>query len=228
MTPHTKAILEKMKSSEYPELNFDFAFKLTNESERGAILIGASKVEEYLERLIISILPSDSKSYKNRLFKYPGALSSFSGKIELPYAFRIIDKRLYNSLNTLRKIRNQAAHSSDSFTIQKSKNELEEIYDFEYGFKEVTHKLAYDRLIQWKKENLKKSLEENELTEYDHEKLWNEHMPNPDEDQTIQEHLTVWKLAHGLTFLCLKIDVLIDEYLLLDNEGSIWINSKRP
>ena len=134
MTEHAKAILEKMRSSEYPELNFDFVFKLTNESERGAILVGASKVETYLENLILKILPSKQKSYTSRLLNYPGPLSSFSGKIELLYAFGVIDKKLYDSLTILRKIRNDAAHSNEEFSIQKIKDTIDKIYDLNTVF----------------------------------------------------------------------------------------------
>ncbi len=98
-----------MKDKTYGEISFDFAFSLTNESERGAVLIGASKVEVYLEKLLNIILPSKTKAYKSRLLNYRGPLSSLSGKIELLYAFRIVDEQVYNSLNALRKIRNEAA-----------------------------------------------------------------------------------------------------------------------
>jgi hypothetical protein len=44
MDSYSNEIIEKMKSSEYKELNFEFLHKLTNESDRGAILIGTSVV----------------------------------------------------------------------------------------------------------------------------------------------------------------------------------------
>ena len=193
-------------------MNFDFAFKLTNESERGAILIGASKVENYLENLVLNILPSRTKKYTDRLLNYPGALSSFSGKIELCFAFRVIDERVYNSLNTLRKIRNEAAHSDKTFSLKEFNNELEKIYDFEYGFPEVIHKQTFDHLLRWKKDNARQALIDNNLADYDFEAIWNEKLPEPEKDETFQEHLRVWKLAYGLTLLCLRIEVTQDEW----------------
>ena len=144
MKSHSAEILEKMKDKKYPELNFDMAFKLTNESERGAILIGVNKVEEYLEKLIESLLPSKKKSYQAKLLNYPGPLSTFAGKIELLYAFHIIDNKVYNSLTCLRKIRNQAAHSSDLFSLQNIKEQLEEIYDFEDRMNDAIHELSFN------------------------------------------------------------------------------------
>lgn len=213
MNPRRKAFLDKMAVPEYPELAFDFAYKLTNESERGAILIGTGKIEEYLERLVLAILPVKTKAYTSRLLNYPGPLSSFSGKIELLYAFRIIDERLYKSLNTLRKHRNTAAHSSEFFSLQSIKEELETIYDFDDVMKESIHKFALDSLIRFKKNYLKKSFDANpDLKNFDHEQLWNESVPDPEKNEKIQEHLTIWKLAYGLTFLSLIIEVITDEY----------------
>jgi hypothetical protein len=210
---HGHAIIKKMEGDEYPELNWEFAFKLTNESERGAILIGATKVEEYLIKLIEIILPITQKVYRNRLLKYPGPLSSFSGKIELLYAFRIIDKKVYDSLNRLREIRNQAAHSSDEFTLQQKKDRLEMIYSFEEFFPEIVHNLAFDNLIKWEKQRLKEGLKEK-FSHIDYEELWNSSIPDPTQNPDIQGHLTIWKLAYGLTLLCLKIQVIIDDYSL--------------
>jgi len=225
MEGHAEKILEKMKSQNYTDLNFEFAFKLTNESERGSLLIGAGKVEEYLEKLIIKILPTEKKGYKNKLLIYPGPLSSFSGKIEILYAFRIIDKKVYHSLNMLRKLRNNAAHSSSTYSIQKIKENLEDIYDFEDRFKLVVHKCAFNHLISWKKEYLKNGLIEKELDkDYNYEELWNERFPNPEENETIQEHLTVWKLAFGLTFLCLKLEVITEEYSSKIEINGTWFD----
>jgi hypothetical protein len=213
MTKHAEAIIEKMKSSVYPELNFEFAFKLTNESERGAILVGSSKVETYLENLILSVLPSKEKSFTSKLFNYPGPLSSFSGKIELSYAFNVIDKRVYDSLTTLKKLRNNAAHTDEEFLLSKRKDELEKIYDFEDGFPYAIHKQSFDHLIKWKKDIFKNNLIKENLSEkVDYEKVWNEHIPDPGKNESIQEQLVIWKLAYGLTLLCLKIEIIREEH----------------
>jgi len=225
MERHAEKILEKMKSPNYADLNFDFAFKLTNESERGALLVGTGKIEEYLEKLIITILPKEKKGYKEKLLNYPGPLSSFSGKIEILYAFRIIDKRVYLSLNTLRKLRNNAAHSSNTFSLQEIKKSLEDFYDFEEMFRQVVHKLALNQLISWKKEQIKTGLIEKQLdADFDYEKLWNERFPNPEENEIFQEQLTIWKLAFGLTFLCLKLEVITEEYLSEIEIDGTWFD----
>lgn len=225
MTPHAAAIIEKMKSSDYPKLHFEFSYKLTNESERGAILIGASKVEDYLYNLVLRILPIKTKKYTDRLLNYPGPLSSFSGKIELCFAFRVIDEEIYNALTTLRKIRNNAAHSDETFSFQELNSELEKIYEFEYGFPEAVHKQTFEHLLKWKKENAKQALIENNLDNYDFETLWNERLPDPEKNEIFQQHLRVWKLAYGLTLLCLKIEVIQDEWVAKNDANVVGNNT---
>jgi hypothetical protein len=223
MRYHAKYIAENLTASKYSELSVDFLIKITNESERGAVLVGGNEIDEYLEKLIIEILPNKNKSYKSRLLNYPGPLSSFSGKIELLYAFRVIDRRFYESLNTFRKIRNDAAHSSNLFSIQSIKEKLNSIYDFEEGFSDVAHKMAFDFLIRHKKYNLKTSLENSELKDVDYEELWNERVPNPEDNLTIMEHLTTWKFAIGLVFICLKIEAIINDYSSISKTEKIWM-----
>jgi DNA-binding MltR family transcriptional regulator len=52
-----------------------------------------------------------SAEMKKRLFDGYGPLSSFSAKIDLSYALQIVPKDKYVDLVTIRKIRNQFAHS---------------------------------------------------------------------------------------------------------------------
>lgn len=209
---HKEIILKNLTAKKYAEISVDFLIKITNESERGAILIGGSKIDEYLEELVVQILPESNKSYQNRLLKYPGPLSSFSGKIELLYAFKYIDKRFYNSLNTLRKIRNEAAHSSNNFSIQSIKAQLDIIYDFEPDFKDAAYQSALENLIKFKLHNLKQNFEDKNLhLDFDYLQLWNERVPDPEKDPEIVEQLTIWKLSYGLVFLCLKIEAIINE-----------------
>ncbi len=213
MKLHRQIILDNLTAEKYAQLSVDFLYKITNESERGAVLIGGSKVDEYLELLVVKILPKKNKNYQNRLLKYPGALSSFSGKIELLFAFRIIDEYLYNSLNTLRKIRNEAAHSSNEFFMQNIKEQLDSIYEFEAGFKTIANELAYRSLVDFKKENVKKVIEKHNLAnEYDYEEEFNKRRNNPENDKIFQEQLTIWKFSYGLVFLCLKIEAVTIDY----------------
>ncbi|WP_158288306.1 DUF4145 domain-containing protein [Mucilaginibacter psychrotolerans] len=176
-----------------------------------------------MEKLIDVILPSKTKAYKSRLTNYPGPLSSLSGKIELLYAFRIIDEQVYQSLNALRKIRNDAAHSANIFSLNGLKDQLEKVYNFEYGFPEATQQVAYDNLIAWKHHLIKGSFEKSKFTDYDWRTIWDENYPEPLENETIASQFIIWKLAYGLTFLCLKIEVVTDEIANFCSTAGTWI-----
>lgn len=216
-------IIEKMGSEEYPDLNFEFIYKLSNESQRGAVLIGVSKLEEYFDKLILHVLPSKVKAYTSRLLKYPGPISSFSGKIELLFAFRIIDKRFYNSVNVLRKVRNKAAHSSESFNFDDFETELEEILNFDEEFSEIIQHLALDNLIKLKKRKVKKILDSKEIGRSTYNEMWIKSTTNLHENPEVIKQLKLWKFSYGLTFMCLMINVLIDKYDVLKKKNLTWL-----
>lgn len=205
--------LKRMEEPSYQKLNFDIMVLLTNESERGAILIGTGKVEENLEKLVLTLLPSKSKGYTSRLLSYPGALSSFAAKIELCYAFRVINQRMYNSLNAIRRIRNIAAHSSDKFSLQNKENELNAIYDFEEGMPHIIYEMSYRRLIQWKRIQIREVLEKNGREEI-FEEEWKKRFEDQDplQNESIIMQLRMWKLGFGLSIMILKIEELCDKY----------------
>lgn len=219
--------LKKMNDASYSKLNADMMILLTNESERGAILIGTSKIEEYLEKLILTLLPSKNKNYISRLLNYPGALSSFAAKIELCYAFRIINQCLYNSLNALRKIRNTAAHSSDTFSLKSRGNELKTIYDFEENVQYIIHEISFKKLIEWKKIQIREVLKENALEDM-FDKEWKQRFEDQDplENESIQEQLIIWELVHGLFLIILKIEDLCDNYKYSIGLHDTWIDVK--
>lgn len=219
--------LKRMENPSYHQLNTEMMVLLTNESERGAILIGTGKVEEYLEKLILVLLPSKNKSYTSRLMNYPGSLSSFAAKIELCYAFRIINQHIYNSLNAIRKIRNIAAHSSDKFSLQDKDVELEAVYNFGENMPYLIHEMAYNKLIQWKKIQIQKVLEDNGSGDmFDEE--WKKRFEDQDplQDESILEQLRMWKLGFGFSLMILKIEELCDKYKDLMSRHDTWLDNK--
>jgi len=222
MKPKIEDIIQKMNDSDNPELSFDFAFMLTNESECGAVLIGAAKVEEFLERLLLSIFPISTKKYTSRLLHYPGSLSSLSGKIELLFAFRIIDEQFYNSLNELRLIRNRAAHESSVFALRNFPFQLSKINSFIGDSNGLISFLAQDNLIKWKRGTIKKILDEKSLDRKIYKEIWKKSTLNLDKHPEVQSQLALWKLSYGLTLMCSYTLTIIDSYLET-NKTKIWI-----
>jgi DNA-binding MltR family transcriptional regulator len=223
MKSYSKQIIEKMKVDFYPSIGWDFIYSLTNESNRGAVLIGTAKVEEYIEKLIISVLPKQEKKYKLGLLKYPGALSSFSSKIELSFAFRLIDENLYNALNVLRKIRNKAAHTSEKFELDEVKKEIEAISNFEENFDTVINKLAFGNLEKMKKYQMRNSIKDAEGSETTKNKVLEEQFETLTTTTAFLEQFIVWKLSYALSFICIKILAIIDDLELHEDKSQTWI-----
>lgn len=204
--------MEDKREQTLISLSADFAVALSNESDRGGILLGCSIVERYLTELIETILPEDNKKYKNKILNYPGPLSTFSGKIELAYAFRIIDKNIYSALNSLRKIRNEAAHSNNDFTFSIIETRLEELYTLKEGNPELIHNIAKKHLYKWKEHIIESGAKEKGLDVDEIKKMWLEELDKEDTKQILDVQLIGWKLYYGLAILCMHIDMLKQHY----------------
>lgn len=74
-------------------------------------IVGAAIIEEKLVDALLAKMRPLNSEFKTRLFDGYGPLSSFSAKIDLSYAFQIIDKKTRDELTIIRKIRNKFAHS---------------------------------------------------------------------------------------------------------------------
>src|SRR5215213_9167554 len=102
---------------------------VVGESDRGAVLIGSAHVENYMQSLFEGVFPEKlSKDTRRKLLKYTGPLSSFSARIDIAYATRLIPVQLYNALHALREIRNEVAHSPGTFKLQGQEERLAKIY----------------------------------------------------------------------------------------------------
>lgn len=88
------------------------------ESDRGAVLFGAEVINTYLERTFRRIAPKGMSSRRLKdLLDYTGPLGSFSARISLAYACRLITSDLFKALHILRSLRNEAAHPEGSFSL---------------------------------------------------------------------------------------------------------------
>ena len=216
-------IIDKMGDESYPQLNLDFIMSLSNESKRGAVLIGTAKVEEYLDKMILHSLPRDSKKYQSKLLEYPGILSSLASKIELLYGFRLLDERFYKSLMTLKSLRNDAAHTSEDFSLEKITPLVKQISDFELHFDDIVHELAQDNLLKFKKHKMIQAAKETgSLDEWKIDIVNKKHATLKD-DPDFKNELVIWKLSYSLTLMCIKLSVLIDEYACLDERKLTWL-----
>jgi hypothetical protein len=88
-------------------------------SDRVTAVMLASFVETALERLLASRMRDDlNSSQRERLFGFEGVVGTFSAKIMIAYAMKIIGPITYSDLNLIKLLRNEFAHSRRAFNFQ--------------------------------------------------------------------------------------------------------------
>lgn len=190
---------------EYPEIKelFNQLFdKLFDESERGAIIIGTSHIEDHLTKYIESILPDQTKKYKKRLLQYPGSLSSFSAKIELSHAFGLIDYNLFTRLNNLRKIRNEASHNSSIFSLSELKDQMREVYNLGQLVPEHIRSKSIELMMKIKLDSINTIFDEHNLSIEDQKKILSQIKDDNKTKESLEKQIPNWELLYGICLLC--------------------------
>lgn len=97
------------------------------ESDRGAVLLGASQVDEQIKLLFDSLTPpSTGNKRKKEIFSLTGPFGGFAAKLDVAYVCRLLPATLIEAIHKLRKLRNDVAHKATTFSL---KNHQKEIYD---------------------------------------------------------------------------------------------------
>ena len=86
------------------------ALQMLSERGRGAVLVGAARVDAALEVLLKASLAPPSGS--ETLFLTDRPLGSFGARIALAQRLGLIDHQVERALHTLRRVRNAFAHST--------------------------------------------------------------------------------------------------------------------
>lgn len=187
---------------EIRELFSQLLNSLLDESGRGAVLISTAHVEDYLSKMIEELLPKNDRNYTNKLLKYPGHLSSFSSKIELAFAFRLISENLYNSLNALRKIRNDAAHSPDSFSLVDLREKMNNVYNLGPFIPNHVRNESLKIMMEIKLKGLVKLFEDYQLSNEEKAKEITKIKTDSEMRKKLEEQLPHWELVYGISFIC--------------------------
>ncbi len=89
---------------------------LIDESDRGAVIVGATLLENELDEILNRVFSRShmSKKQLKDMFDLSGPLSSFSSKTLICYGFNLISKDIFDDLSKIRKLRNKFAHSHDA------------------------------------------------------------------------------------------------------------------
>ncbi|BCH24283.1 MltR family transcriptional regulator [Mesorhizobium sp. L-8-3] len=111
-------VLRKNVENASPEEIKAFAKELRRRTDPGTAIYIVTRIENTLKEIIEYYMETANleKKYNgdkliNRLFRYPGPLSSFSAKIDYVFSMGWIDEETWKHLHTIREIRNTFAHS---------------------------------------------------------------------------------------------------------------------
>jgi hypothetical protein len=91
------------------------ALSMLQEKGRGAVLVGAARVDTALEALLKAALAPPSS--RESLFQTDKPLGSFGARIALAQRLGLIDPAVEQALHALRKVRNAFAHSTGVATL---------------------------------------------------------------------------------------------------------------
>ena len=194
---------------EHPDISHIFESViniLLGESDRGAVLVGASVVDSFLRKLFEHFCPkSMGKEARRLLFDYPGALSTLSARTDIAYATRLIDKNLHKSINALRKIRNDVAHAPEKFSLENHRVRISEMCSFGEGVEVWGEYIAKVTLI----ENLITRVAQNDAEREPEHRLFNSRediieqiINDPDSEGMLQERALRLQLGIIVGSIC--------------------------
>jgi DNA-binding MltR family transcriptional regulator len=94
-----------------------------DESDRGAVVVGACLVEEHLDSILWTTFGHQGipKKVIESMFDLAGPLGTFAAKAKTAYAFGLISKETYEDIERIRALRNDAAHTGTGFTLSGAK-----------------------------------------------------------------------------------------------------------
>ena len=94
----------------------DFVAALKGESDRGAIILAATMIDD---RLVVSLrerMPDINSDETARIFGVDGLAGTFANRLKLAQALGIIDRGTRKLIELIREMRNACAHSRQTLT----------------------------------------------------------------------------------------------------------------
>lgn len=116
-----QTILKQLKAHSSPKLSeqdYRIGDQMVGETDRGAVIICASLIEDALAQRIRDNFVQLSSDETDSLFGAEAPIGSFSARIKLAYALGIIDRNHRQMCDLLRAMRNSCAHSRQMISFQ--------------------------------------------------------------------------------------------------------------
>ena len=96
----------------------DLLPSLIDESDRGAVLLGASQIDNQLADFFAALMP-EATSGKRR---------TFAGKLDVAFTCRLLPETLVVAIHRFRKLRNDVAHKPAAFSLSDHAEEVRAIF----------------------------------------------------------------------------------------------------
>jgi len=110
---HYKKLIKKHQDENPKIKDFSHFLKVfQNETDRGAVLVAGTLLEEKL-RVIIESFLINTKESSDILSGFNAPLGTFSARLKMAYSLGLITNDEYFDCNLIRKIRNEFAHRFD-------------------------------------------------------------------------------------------------------------------
>jgi hypothetical protein len=144
-----------------------FLIGFNKETDRGAVLLAASIIDEWLSEILINFLKENSIS-KELVLGFNAPLGTFSARTKMAFSLSLIEKREYDEINIIRKIRNQFGHNwqelnFDSEIIKKECDKLNWFGPYDLPDESFTNRNKFNFVIVallgdllWRKRLVKK------------------------------------------------------------------------
>jgi len=94
----------------------DFVAALKGESDRGAIILAATMIDDRIALELQQRMPGINGAERARIFGVDGLAGTFANRLKLAQGLGIIDRRTRNLVELVREMRNACAHSRQVLT----------------------------------------------------------------------------------------------------------------
>ncbi|MES2657169.1 MAG: hypothetical protein V4689_01055 [Verrucomicrobiota bacterium] len=122
---------------------------ILSESDRGALLLCASYIDDALTSFFDALKPVDlSNKKKKELNNGFGPFGSFASKLDIALGCRLLPENLIEAIHQIRKARNSAAHKAQNFPLEDTWKYIRKCFEqLGDGFKESLAILADERSL---------------------------------------------------------------------------------
>ena len=174
---------------------------LINESDRGAVLLSMSQIDNELKKLLNKIASIDTINKKKKQIKH----MTISYKLNNAYTNNLIPKNLFKSIKKLNKIRNDVAHNIELFELENHTSTLKEIFELlGEGMSTHIHNFALNYMLESTIFTLLKIKEPSNQEEFafkNHSEALAYLQLNPNRLKEIEKPLLKVKLTIGVLFI---------------------------